>query len=57
MRASSLPVTPSMYSTSSRTGISCTTTGVMEMDSAASELSLTRTVGGNAIVFHASISP
>jgi hypothetical protein len=27
------------------------------MDSAASELSFTRTVGGNAIVFHASISP
>ena len=46
MRASSLPVTPSMCSISSRTGSSCTTTGVMEMDSAASELSFTRTVCG-----------
>ena len=50
MRGSSLPVTPSMCSTSSRIGISCTTTGVSEMDSAASELSFTRTVCGNAMV-------
>ena len=48
-RASSLPVMPSICSTKSRRGRSCTTTRVMEMLPAASELSLTLTVAGRDI--------
>ncbi len=51
MRGSSFPVTQRMCSSNSRMGRSCTTTEVMEMEPAASELSLTRTVGGSAMVF------
>src|SRR5262249_13798373 len=58
-RVSSLPVTASICSISSRIAISRTTTGVIEIDSAASELSLTRILAGrdmqSKVHFHASI--
>ena len=49
MRGVSFPVTPSMCSISSRMGMSRSTTGVIEIVSAASELSFTRIVSGRDI--------
>ena len=58
-RGASLPVMPSMCSINSRMGMSRITTGVIEMVSAASELSLTRTFSGRDMLplrFQASIN-
>ena len=49
MRASSFPVTARSCSIRSRIASSCTTTGVSEIASAASELNFTRMVCGNAM--------
>ena len=57
IRASSLPVTPSMCSTSSRTGISCTTTGVSGDGLGGFGTELDPDSRGQRHRFHASISP